>query len=390
VGTANTLGAVSLHRPSRLLAVDLVPGVLELAKKHFGATNYRVLENPQVEVLSADALRIARATPEKFDVVVADLFHPWQAGVGSLYSTEHFRATRRTLAEGGIFCQWLPLYQLSEENLKIILRTFLDSYPQASAWLGNFGTGTPILALVGSEQPVELHWKRWEAALDDGELGDGLKAVYLDQPAEMLGGYIGGRDELERFAGRGVLNSIERPAIEFSAPATLFTEGFEPAKRRTLEALIGLQTHQRIPVSFDGAQHTIDEKTIGFNQESVRLMIQAMLESEKGEAEKALRTAIQSAQSARGYNVPAAILIELAWKASEGIPAVAEQGFREALRVRPDDPNALTGLGYVHLSLRRPDEAVELFRKALKISPDWPEAAEGLEKAKRIGSNTDK
>jgi spermidine synthase len=390
VGTANTLGAVSLYRPSRLLAVDLVPGVLEFAKKHFGATNYRVLENPRVEVISADALRIARATPEKYDVVVADLFHPWQAGVGSLYSTEHFRATRRTLAEGGIFCQWLPLYQLSEENLKIIVRTFLDSYPQASAWLGNFGTSTPILALIGSEQPVELQWKRWEDALDGDELSNGLKAVYLDQPAEVLGGYVGGRDDLERFAGQGMLNSIERPAIEFSAPATLFNEGFEPAKRRTLEALIGLRTHQRIPVSFDGAQHAIDEGTISSNREAVRLMIQAMLESEKGEKEKALRTAIQSARSARGYNVPAAILVELAWKASEDFPAVAEQGFHEALQVRPDDANAITGLGHVYLSLRRPDDAIELFQKALKISPDWPEAAEGLEKAKRVGSNTNK
>ncbi|HEX8129090.1 MAG TPA: hypothetical protein VF527_08320, partial [Pyrinomonadaceae bacterium] len=386
VGTANTLGAVSLYRPSRLLAADLVPGVLELAKKHFGATNYRVLENSQVEVISADALRVARATPEKFDVVVADLFHPWQAGVGSLYSREHFTAVRRTLAEGGLFCQWLPLYQLSEENLKIIVRTFLDSYPQASAWLGNFGTSTPILALVGSEQPAQLRWKRWEDAFNDRELGEGLKAVYLDQPAEVLGGYIGGREALERFAGQGALNSIERPSIEFSAPATLFNEGFEPAKRQTLEALINLRTHLPIPVSFDGAQHALDEATINSNREAGRLMIQAMLESEKGEDEKALRTAIQSTQSARGYDVPTAILIELAWKASEQFPSAAEQGFREALRLRPADTNAHTGLGYVYLSLRRADDASESFQKALKINPEWPEAVEGLEKAERMSS----
>ncbi|MCA1636361.1 MAG: fused MFS/spermidine synthase, partial [Acidobacteria bacterium] len=154
VGTGNTLGAVSLHRPERLLAAELIPGVLELAKKHFAATNYRVLENARAQVITADALRVARATPEKYDVVIADLFHPWQAGVGSLYSREHFTAVRRALADGGVFCQWLPLYQLSEENLKTIIRTFVGVYPEAGAWLGNFGTGTPILALVGSERPV--------------------------------------------------------------------------------------------------------------------------------------------------------------------------------------------------------------------------------------------
>jgi cytochrome c-type biogenesis protein CcmH/NrfG len=60
------------------------------------------------------------------------------------------------------------------------------------------------------------------------------------------------------------------------------------------------------------------------------------------------------------------------------------------LQVRPDDANAITGLGHVYLSLRRPDDAIEWFQKALKISPDWSEAAEGLEKAKRVGSDTNK
>ena len=384
VGTGNTLGAVSLHRPERLLAVELIPGVLDLARKHFGATNYHVLENPRVEVIAADALRVARATPEKYDVVVADLFHPWQAGVGSLYSAEHFAEVRQSLAEGGIFCQWLPLYQLSGDDLKTVVRTFLGVFPEASAWLGNFGTGTPILALVGSERPVRLQWKRWEDSLTDGELREALKSVYLDQPAEVLGGYVGGREELERFAGAGTVNSIRRPTIEFSAPAALFAEAFEPSKRQTLQALINLNTHPRAPVSFDGARNVLDEETMSANAEAVRLMIQALVENEGGEKEKALGTAMRSAQVARGYEVPAAILTELAWGVSRESPSAAEQGFQEALRVRPDDPSSLTGLGNVYLTLRRPEEAAKMFQKALEINPDWTEASEGLELARRL------
>lgn len=384
VGTGNTLGAVSLHRPERLLAAELIPGVLELARRHFAATNYRVLENPRVQVVTADALRVARATPEKYDVVVADLFHPWQAGVGSLYSTEHFTAVRRTLADGGVFCQWLPLYQLSEENLRTIVRTFVGVYPEAGAWLGNFGTSTPILALVGSERPVRLHWKRWEDSLADGELREALKAAYLDQPAEVLGGYVGGREQLERFAGAGAINSTGRPTIEFSAPTTLFDEAFEPSKRRSLEALVNLDRVARAPVTFDGARDAPDEETIGANAEAVRLMIQSLIESERGEKEKALGTAIRSTQIARGYEVPTTILTELAWGVLEESPSAAEQGFREALRVRPDDPNALTGIGNVYLRLRRPEEAEKVFQKALEISPEWSEAAEGMEAARRM------
>ena len=44
--------------------------------------------------------------------VVADLFHPGRDGAGALYTREHFAAVRELLTEGGLFCQWLPLYQL--------------------------------------------------------------------------------------------------------------------------------------------------------------------------------------------------------------------------------------------------------------------------------------
>ncbi|MCA1616377.1 MAG: tetratricopeptide repeat protein [Acidobacteria bacterium] len=384
VGTGNTLGAVALHGPRRLAAVELVPGVLELARKHFATTNYRVLDDPRVAVFTGDALRVARATPEKYDLVVADLFHPWQAGVGSLYSREHFAAVRRALDGGGVFCQWLPLYQLSEEDLKTVVRTFLAAFPEASAWLGNFGTGTPILALVGSNDPVQLRWKRWEDSLADGRLREALKAVYLDQPAEVLGGYVGGRAALERFAGAGPINSIGRPAVEFSAPGTLYAESFGPAKLRSLESLVNLDVGARAPVSFEGARRLPEEATNAANAESVRLMITALIENERGDKARALRTAVRSAQLARGYGVPAAILSELAWGVLAESPAAAEEGFREALRVRPDDPNALTGLGNAYLALRRPEEAAEAFRKALGARPDWSEAAEGLEQAKRI------
>ncbi|MCA1633904.1 MAG: tetratricopeptide repeat protein, partial [Acidobacteria bacterium] len=112
--------------------------------------------------------------------------------------------------------------------------------------------------------------------------------------------------------------------------------------------------------------------------------IQALIEGERGDTEKALGTAIQSNRIARGYEVPAAVLTELAWGLLEESPSAAERGFLEALRVRPDDPNVLTGLGNVYLTLRRPEEAAKMFQRALAISPDWSEAAEGLELVRRM------
>ncbi|HEY0171975.1 MAG TPA: fused MFS/spermidine synthase [Pyrinomonadaceae bacterium] len=383
VGTGNTLGAVSLHRPARLVAVELVPGVLELAKRHFAATNYRVLESPGAQVITADALRVARATPEKYDVVVADLFHPWQAGVGSLYSREHFSAVRRTLDEGGLFCQWLPLYQLSGEELKTIVRTFLDVFPESSAWLGNFGSTTPILALVGSERPVRLHWGRWESGMGDPAIRESLTSVYLDRPAEVTGGYVGGRADLERFAGAGALNSLGRPTVEFAAPSAFFGEGFGQAKLSALEALVGLNENPETPISDDGVRSPVGAEEVRANAAAVRWMVRALVEMERGGKEPALRAALQSARLARGYEIPSRILASVAIDAYETHPLLAEEAFREVLRARPDDLDALNGLGETCLLLGRADEAAQAFERALKVAPDSREARDGLERARR-------
>ncbi|MBC7047449.1 hypothetical protein G6O52_26340, partial [Salmonella enterica subsp. enterica serovar Heidelberg] len=76
------------------------------------------------------ARRFVVSDLRSYDVIIADLFHPALDGSGALYTTEHFAATRRRLAAGGIFCQWLPLYQLDAPSLRAIIRSFLAVYPQ--------------------------------------------------------------------------------------------------------------------------------------------------------------------------------------------------------------------------------------------------------------------
>ena len=73
-------------------------------------------------------------------MIVADLFHPSRDGAGYLYTVEHFQAVKQRLAPGGVFCQWLPIYQLDMKVLKTIMRSFLDSF---SRRLGLYGPLQP-------------------------------------------------------------------------------------------------------------------------------------------------------------------------------------------------------------------------------------------------------
>src|SRR5262249_50400204 len=48
----------------------------------------------------------------KYDVIVSEPSNPWVSGVAGLFSGEFYRLARRHLSEGGIFVQWLQLYEI--------------------------------------------------------------------------------------------------------------------------------------------------------------------------------------------------------------------------------------------------------------------------------------
>ncbi len=103
-----------------------------------------------------DGRHYLASTAQRYDVIVSDLFIPWHAGAGNLYSREMYRGAARRLAPGGLFCQWLPLYQLTREEFEVIVRTFLAAFPHASLWRADFYPDRPVVGLVGSLRPLTV------------------------------------------------------------------------------------------------------------------------------------------------------------------------------------------------------------------------------------------
>lgn len=151
VGTATgiTAGAALAHGVAHVELIEIVPAVARAAARHFGDANRGVYDDPRSRVVLDDARNYWRHGPGGFDVVVADLFVPWRSGTGGLYTREHFAAIRERLAPGGLFCQWLPLYQLSDDEVSVIAATFGDVFPVAAVFRGDFFGAFPIVALVG-------------------------------------------------------------------------------------------------------------------------------------------------------------------------------------------------------------------------------------------------
>ena len=132
-----------------ITAVELSPQITDLACRYFAEWNGDLCSAPRVRVVVEDGRMFFRATREKFDVVVGDLFVPWQAGTANLYTREQFEAVRDHLSPGGLFVQWLPLFQLDAVGFWGIAATFSEVFPNAWLAIADFQPASPAVALVG-------------------------------------------------------------------------------------------------------------------------------------------------------------------------------------------------------------------------------------------------
>ena len=163
LGTGISFSAIRFHPIREALALELVPEITDAARDWFGDANLGVLSDPRARVRAEDARSYVGATRNRFDVIVGDLVVPWRRGESSLYTRESFEAVRRVLAPGGVYCQWIPLYQISEAEFDGIAASFLDVFPQTTLWRGDFSAGEPAVALIGHTSPDAFDAARADA-----------------------------------------------------------------------------------------------------------------------------------------------------------------------------------------------------------------------------------
>jgi spermidine synthase len=203
LGGGATAGAVSLHG-SDVDIVELAGSVVRGAR-FFESINYAVLDRPNAHLRVDDGRNFLMLTPKRYDVITADVIHPIFAGSGNLYSVEYFRLLRRVLNRGGMAVQWVAG---TEQEYKIIARTFLSVFPYTTVW----GGGS---LLVGMTEPLRLSRRDFDWKLHDVRRAQGLHDLNIDSFDALLAAFDAGPEELAAFAGPGPLLTDDRPSVEY-------------------------------------------------------------------------------------------------------------------------------------------------------------------------------
>lgn len=235
LGTGSTFVASVEHPDLVATGVELIPEILP-ALDYFAASADTIRGNERLRLVTSDARRFVRVTEERYDVVIGEVFHPSRDGSGSLYTVEHFEAISDRLSEDGLFCQWLPLFQLDLDTLRTIVRTFTSVYPDTEAYLAHFSLGQPLIALVGRTQPQPYHRGWIRDRVHDERLALDLSSVSINSDFDLFGGFLGDSSVLKAFAGAGPLNTDDRPIVTYDAPGFVYATP-EPAVVRLLALL---------------------------------------------------------------------------------------------------------------------------------------------------------
>lgn len=237
VGTGITMSSALAHSGASATGVELVPEVIDVLPMFAPQSGFDGTGGGS-RILAADARRYVGASADLYDVIVADLFHPHQDGAGSLYTREHFEAVRARLAPGGVFCQWLPLHQLDDEMIRVIVRTYLSVFPDARAFLAAYNVDTPLLGLMsGGVWPLPPDW--WATRVAEPGLASALDLVAMRDELSLIGTFVGDAAALRAFAGEGEINTDDRPVVIYSAPRFAYRADEPPHARlmRLLEAV---------------------------------------------------------------------------------------------------------------------------------------------------------
>jgi spermidine synthase len=334
LGTGITLSACATFPNLRADGVELLPEVVAVMPNFFPNPADSPLNATNISIHIADARRFIRETTNRYDVVIADLFHPAQDGSGFLYTREHFRRIRSRLASDGLFCQWLPLHQLDLNTFRDITRTFLDVFPNGEAWLLRPNIDAPVVGLIGykSNRP-EFTTNLVEARLTDSRLAAQLHHVALADSIRLFGSFLAGPSALNAFVGEGRLNTDTFPIVMFEAPAFSYRRN-APTHERLMAFL--RQISQRVPPIADP---TLRDKVSRYIKARDVYLEALVAESEHGR-DKAIAGYIESARISEDFTSGYAQCLAIATAEAKSNPALARDILQRLVAAQPNRPVA--------------------------------------------------
>ncbi len=203
LGAGVTLDAAKRAVP-RVDLAEINADVIE-AVRRFGPAG--VLD--AIAIHRTDARNLLLRSDTRYDVISSEPSYPTDFPVANLFTREFFELASQRLAPDGVFCQWLPYYMLTNDDVTMMVKTFASAFPYASLWKVK---GALDLLLLGSLAPFAKDTDAITRRVAELSPGLALDVVLSRSSAQVA--------ELARREDVPV-NTDDRPILEFRVARNL-------------------------------------------------------------------------------------------------------------------------------------------------------------------------
>ena len=204
-GSGVSVGTALKFPVARVDVIELERSIPEASKffKDVNGLDYVLNDFPYVQmdrlrIINDDGRNFLASSPRQYDVIISEPSNPWITGVSDLFTTDHFRITKQRLREGGIYCQWVQLYELSPANIKTIYRTFASQFAHVVVFAAEDLSSDTVL--LGSDSPLDLDLERIRQAYRLPGIEDELERAYVHSPYDVFARtLLASREEVMQF-----------------------------------------------------------------------------------------------------------------------------------------------------------------------------------------------
>jgi spermidine synthase len=221
-GVGNSLAAAALHpEVEQLDCIELSSQVRDTASYFW--TNDGVLENPKVRLVTDDGRNYLLRTRTKYDVIELDPPEIFTAEVVNLYTTDFYRLASDALEPDGLLLQWLPTAIMGERETRMLVRSVVETFPEASLWwqgphTESRGMLTNMLLVMGSKAPLRVDAQALRRRMDHPALREDLLRVETPTPGALLALYVAGTEALRHWVEEVPPVTDDLTRVDFSTP----------------------------------------------------------------------------------------------------------------------------------------------------------------------------
>ncbi len=226
-GSGVTVGAAMQFPVKSVKVVELEPAVVESSQKFadfnfltYGIDGWPYVLTDGLTVVSNDGRNFLVSGVEQYDVIISEPSNPWITGVSNLFTEDHYRAAVKSLAPGGIYCQWIQLYEMSLPNIKTLFATFATVFPHVAVFAADPLSSDTIM--LGSFEPIVFDLGRVRALFARPEVDRAMQVAEIAGPHDVAGRIIfASRSEVLEYCAGAAVNTDDNALIEFAAPKDL-------------------------------------------------------------------------------------------------------------------------------------------------------------------------